>query len=164
MRIVPLGEEHVIACARIMAENPLWQQYHVTQADAEALFKTGLLNSDAQIMVALIDEIVAGFIWYYLEGTFQKGGYIRLVGVHNGYKGQGIGTELMKVAETSIAAQTPHLFLLSSDFNKQAHQFYDRLGYRIVGELADFAQDGISEMIFYKKLGSEKGKSTPIDR
>lgn len=163
--IAPLSQEHIVECARIMAENPVWQRYHVTQSGAESQFKDGLDSPEAHIVVSLDDDkgLVTGFIWYYLEGTFYKGGYIRLIGVHPDYQGQGLGAELMKVAETHIVTQTPHLFLLSSDFNKQAHQFYNRLGYRIIGELADFAQDGISEMVFYNRLVQEKGKSSATE-
>lgn len=161
--IVPLREEHIMPCAYIMADIPLWQHYHVTLSSADSLFRQGFNAQEAQIHVSLDNDTVTGFIWYYLRGTFHHGGYIRLVGVHPDYHGQGIGTQLIQSAETSIVTHTPHLFLLSSDFNQQAHQFYNRLGYNIIGECPNFAQDGTSEMIFYKRLTSEKGKTAPTN-
>lgn len=152
--IVPLQDKHVEACAHIMSENYLWQRYSVTLATAETLFREGLNTQEAQIYVSLDNDTITGFIWYYLRGTFHHGGYIRLIGVHPDYHGQGIGTQLMQSAETSIMIHTPHLFLLSSHFNQQAHLFYNRLGYDLIGECPNFAQDGISEMIFYKRLTS----------
>ncbi|MEL6406266.1 MAG: GNAT family N-acetyltransferase [Chloroflexota bacterium] len=159
--IVPLREEHILPCAQIMAGNHLWKHYCVTLSSAETLFDEGFNAQDAQIYVSLNDDTVRGFIWYYLQGTFHNGGYIRLLGVHTDYQGQGIGAQLLQSAEKNIVTHTPHLFLLASDFNHRAHQFYNRLGYDIIGECPNFAQGGTSEMIFYKRLTAEKGKPTP---
>ncbi|GAB5493089.1 MAG: hypothetical protein Phog2KO_33040 [Phototrophicaceae bacterium] len=150
--IVLLRAEHIADCARIMTENTLWQNYDVTQADAEAQLRSGLTSYDARILVQLEKEVVTGFIWYYIKGTFHRGAYIRLIGIHPDFQGKGIGTHLMTVAEADIMTTTRDVFLLSSDFNEDAHRFYHRLGYNSVGELADFAKEGITETIFLKRL------------
>ena len=150
--VVPLQESHINQCVEIMLNNALWQHYGVTQANAQLQFLEGLTSSDAQIVVAVDTHTVTGFIWYYLHGTFHSGGYIRLIGVHPNFHNKGIGGHLMAFAETTIAEQSKHIFLLSSDFNQAAHRFYERLGYRAVGSLPDFAREGISEVIFMKNL------------
>ena len=43
------------------------------------------------------------------------------------------------------------MFLLVSDFNTDAQQFYQRLGYRQVGKLDDYVVPGVSELIFWKR-------------
>jgi len=154
--IVPLRAEDVADCAYIMSENTLWQTYDVTQAAAEAQLHDGLSSADARIMVARTDQSVKGFIWYYTKGTFHRGAYIRLIGVHPYHQGEGIGTQLMNVAEADIVTYTRHIFLLSSDFNQDAHRFYHRLGYNAIGALPNFAKEGISEMIFLKTLEQRK--------
>lgn len=161
--IVPMQPAHVADCARIMAENALWQRHGVTLQDAMRRFSDGLQDADACMQVALIDDEVCGFIWYYRRGTFHSGGYIRLVGIANDAKGQGIGQMLMEVAETDISQHARDIFLLASDFNIGAHRFYRRLGYQSIGALPDFASAGITEMIFWKRL-SQKGAPTPSTR
>lgn len=154
--IVPLQAEYIVDCARIMTDNTLWQSYDVTQSQAEEQISKGLASSDARILVSLEEQIVMGFIWYYTKGTFHRGAYIRLIGIHHEHHRKGIGSKLMNVAESDIVTYTPHIFLLSSDFNEDAHRFYQRLGYETIGTLPNFAKDGISEVIFYKTLNQRK--------
>lgn len=154
--IVPLQAEYIVSCARIMTDNTLWQRYDVTQSQAEEQISQGLASSDARILVALEEETITGFIWYYTKGTFHHGAYIRLIGIHPEHQRKGIGAKLMKSAEADIATVTPHIFLLASDFNENAHRFYHRLGYENIGTVPNFAKDGISEMIFYKILNQRK--------
>lgn len=154
--IIPLREEYIVECAQIMADNSLWQSYNVTRSKAEAQFRKGLSDQDARILVSLKEQQIAGFIWYYTQGTFYQGAYIRLIGIHPKHQSKGIGADLMNTAEVDIVNITPHIFLLTSDFNEDAQRFYHRLGYENIGEVPNFAKDGISEMIFYKRLNQRK--------
>ncbi|MCA9889903.1 MAG: GNAT family N-acetyltransferase [Anaerolineae bacterium] len=156
LKIAPIEKQHIVACAHIMATNPLWQRYNVTEEKALRLFSSIPSDDTARVSVALLNEEVAGFIWYYLRGTFFSGGYIRLVGVSIQHKRQGIGTVLMDVAENDISQHTPDTFLLASDFNIPAHDFYRQRGYQNVGQLPDFAMSGISELIFWKRIQQKK--------
>lgn len=152
LKIAPLEKQHAAACAHIMASNPLWQRYNVTEERALRLFMSSPNDEAAQIDVALLDEHEpVGFIWYYRRGTFFSGGYIRLVGVSTEHKRLGIGTALMDIAETNISQHTSDTFLLASDFNTPAHAFYRQRGYQHVGQLPDFAMHGITELIFWKR-------------
>ena len=152
LKITPFEKHHAEACAHIMASNPLWQRYNVTEEKALRLFMSSPNDEAARIDVALLDEDEpVGFIWYYIRGTFFSGGYIRLVGVSIDHKRLGIGTALMDIAETTISQHTPDTFLLASDFNTAAHAFYRQRGYQHVGQLPDFAMHGITELIFWKR-------------
>jgi ribosomal protein S18 acetylase RimI-like enzyme len=82
--------EDIEACARLMAESGLWQRYEVTEASAARRFEEGLAQH-AEIAVAEVDGKAAGFIWYSARGAFDRSGYIVLVGVAAGLRGQGVG-------------------------------------------------------------------------
>lgn len=152
LQIAPLMPQHIEACAQLMAETPLWQAYEVTQGGAQQQFERGLQDTLSTLCVALEGERVLGFIWYCVRGTFYSGGYIRLVGVSASAQGRGVGQRLMSHAEQDIAQHSPHVFLLSSDFNTGAHGFYQRLGYVQVGALPSFAKPAFTELIFWKRV------------
>ncbi len=49
-------------------------------------------------------------------------------------------------------AQSRDIFLLVSDFNHDAQRFYNRLGYQQVGKLDDYVMQGVSELVFRKRV------------
>jgi ribosomal protein S18 acetylase RimI-like enzyme len=49
-------------------------------------------------------------------------------------------------------APSRDIFLLVSDFNTDAQNFYARLGYVQVGKLDDYVVQGVSELVMWKKL------------
>ena len=94
---------------------------------------------------------IAGFIWVHLKGAFLVAPYLRFIAVDPKFQGMGVGRRLLREFEE----QTKHLgksfFLLVSDFNLEAQGFYGKQGYRKVGELADFAVPGVTEVIMLKQ-------------
>jgi len=138
------------ACARLMAESPLWQRYQVTESSATQRFERGLAQQ-ATIIVAEDGSQVAGFIWYLTTGAFGRSGYIMLVGVQADQRSQGIGRKLVEAAEERMFAAVSDVFLLVSDFNEPAQRFYQRLGYYRVGTLSDYVIPGVAELIYQKR-------------
>jgi ribosomal protein S18 acetylase RimI-like enzyme len=151
--IRPMTLADVSAVAAIMAGNPLWQHYGVTVAAATQRLQRGLAGS-ATIAVAEVAGRVAGFVWYVVEGAFQRSGYIMLFGVAPDLQGQGIGRALLAHAEHALFAASSSIVLLVSDFNHQAQRFYQRHGYIQVGALPDYVKPGVSELIYYKRMPS----------
>ena len=141
----------VASCARIMAENPLWQRYGVTPESARQRLDSAV-DAGAVIFVAELAGEVAGFVWCVERGAFARSGYIPLIGVHPDTTGQGVGGALMDRAETFLSQSSPDIFLLTSDFNQSAQRFYRRRGYRQVGALPDYVLPGVTELIFWKRL------------
>lgn len=152
MTVRPLTAEDVAPCAEIMVHNDLWQRHGITRDMALIRFENGLLDETARIQVGQLRGKVAGFIWYYLRGTFYSGAYIRLVGVDKAYQGQGLGRMLMKHAEQDVQPVANQIFLLVSDFNESAQVFYQRLGYTSIGAIPDFVTSGVSEIIYWKRF------------
>lgn len=152
--IRPLCQADVPALARLMADDPLWQRYGVTEASAARRLGQGLAEG-ATIAVAEVDGEPAGFVWYVAKGAFARSGYIMLIGVQPQHRGQGVGEALMAHAEAAMFAAATDIFLLVSDFNVAAQRFYARLGYQQVGAIPDYVVPGITELILRKTAQDE---------
>lgn len=149
MEILAMTLADIPAAAQIMASNPLWRRYNVTEASVAQRFERGL-SECATIVVALFEGEVVGFVWFIARGAFGWHGYIPLVGVHPQKQNQGVGAALMDYAEKELATSSAHIFLLVSHFNEGAQRFYQLRGYRQVGSLLDFVVPGITELILHK--------------
>ena len=142
------------ACAGIVAATDLWRDhYQVTPARAEQWFREAW-QAGHSLLVATEEQQVVGFVWFLPRGTFQRSGYIRLIGVAGPARRRGIGAALLQAAEREIFAQSEHVFLLVSHFNQPAQAFYRRMGYEQVGAIPDYVVPGITEYIFYKQRSS----------
>ena len=83
-------------------------------------------------------------------------GYIQTLAVKEKYRGQGLGSEIMKFAEDRILSERPNVFICVSSFNPRARALYERLGYELVGELKEYIIPGHSEFLLRKTIGPFK--------
>lgn len=150
--IMPLSSFDVSAAAEIIANNALWQRYG-TDYDSAYTILMEALKEQRTIYSARIFDQFSGFIWFDLWGTFYHSGYIRWIAVHPDFQGKGVGKILMQFAENKIFKNASNVFLLVSDFNVQAQAFYQKRGYKKVGELEDYYKKGITELIYRKSRG-----------
>src|SRR6267142_206397 len=104
---------------------------------------------------AWLDNRIAGFVVINMSGTLA--GYIQSICVAPGNRASGIGRLLMAHAETRIFRDTPNVFLMVSDFNAAARRFYERLGYRTIGEIPEYLVAGRSEILMRKTRGPIRG-------
>jgi len=79
-------------------------------------------------------------------------GYIQTVCIFPEWRNSGIGTTLIAFAEERIFQDTPNAFMCVSSFNQNAQRLYERLGYRVVGELKDYIVPGHSEILLRKTI------------
>jgi ribosomal protein S18 acetylase RimI-like enzyme len=91
-----------------------------------------------------------GVCWFLPRGTFGTGAYLRTLALREDAQGAGLGARLLEAYEAACGAPGGGWFLLTSDFNTAAQRFYERHGYRRVGQLPDFAVPGVSELVFWK--------------
>ena len=98
---------------------------------------------------------VAAFLILDMRGPLS--GYIQSVGVRPDRRGEGLGTELIRWAETRIATESPNVFLCVSSFNPDALRLYERLGYMAVGRLTDFIVSDHDEILLRKSIGPWNG-------
>ncbi len=156
--IRPMQARDVLHCARIMAETPLWQRYNVTMTRAEIYFNDALAEDSADLFVITVDDRAVGVVWCVVRGAFDRSGYVRLLMVDGVWRGLGVGGALLDYAEAYLgAAGAEDVILLVSDFNHAAQRFYRRHGYSQVGALPDYVVQGVSELIYRKRLDGEEG-------
>jgi ribosomal protein S18 acetylase RimI-like enzyme len=139
--------EEAEACARTMAQTEPW----ITLGrDYEACLRV-VLDETRERYVALDGATLAGFVILNLKGAFV--GYIQTVCAAPLYRGRGTGSALVAFAEERIFRDHRNVFLCVSDFNPGARRLYERLGYRLVGELTDYLVAGRSELLLRKTRG-----------
>ena len=136
------------ACARLMASTEPWVTLGRTYDASLAIVR----DPSREVHLALDARGgVAGFLILFLAGPFA--GYLQTVCVAPESRGQGLGRQLVEFAEQRIGEVSPNVFLCVSDFNPRARALYERLGYQLVGELADFLARGHAELLFRKTRG-----------
>lgn len=141
------------ACAGMMAGTEPW----ITLGrDREACLRV-VLDETRERYVAYDGDRIAGLLILNLRGAFV--GYIQTVCAAPEYRGKGTGTALVAFAEERIFREHRNVFICVSDFNPGARRLYERLGYRLVGELTDYIVAGHSELLLRKTRGQERAES-----
>lgn len=152
----------VYSLGETIAQQPLMVRYGVAGQRLGAELRTLVTDSSVTDQHLLVAEAahqageLAGFARVLSGGRhggqFGRGGYLKLIALRPGYEGRGIGSLLLSAVEKTVSEGSPDLFLLASDFNHGAHRFYERSGYRRVGELPEFVCAGVNEVIYWKRL------------
>ena len=155
--IRPLLEADVDACAAIMLATPLLARYGVTTAAAARGALADVFAGPCRGLVAEEAGRIIGFAVYSLRGTFAHSGYVRTIAVAPDAQHRGAGRRLMDAVEAAIFDQGPNVFLLTSAWNAEAQRFYERRGYRRIGEIPDYVRNGITEVLYRKTLGPIQG-------
>jgi ribosomal-protein-alanine N-acetyltransferase len=145
------GNSEAESCARLMAASEPWLTLGRTY---EASLRI-LQDPTREVYLARDDAGLAGFLILCMTGALV--GYIQTVLVHPDRRGQGIGSRLVEFAEQRILREAPNVFMCVSSFNHGARRLYERLGYKVIGELTDYIVDGHSEILLRKTAGPLTG-------
>ena len=141
------GDAEARICAEMMASSDPW--LHFGRTFEQCLAR--LLNPTGEVWVARANGVPQGFIILILQGAFV--GYIQIVCVAATARGSGLGSRLVAFAEERIFREFPNVFLCVSSYNPRARTLYERLGYKLVGELDDYLMRGESEFLMRKSVG-----------
>jgi ribosomal-protein-alanine N-acetyltransferase len=151
-------------CAEIMSTSDPWRRLGRTFDQSYAMLR----DPAREVYVALdeqsrdSDARVAGFTILIMHGAFV--GYVQSVAVREQWRGRGLGTELIAFAERRILREQPNVFICVSSFNPDARRLYERLGYKVVGELTDYFVRGHSEILLRKTTGPMADHNKTDDR
>lgn len=143
----------VVEIAKWMMDVPLWQTYQLTQEKITKQFNHAIEQNQLLYVIEQIEQqTVMGFAWLLPKGMFARSPYLKQIGIHPDYSGKGIGAKLLTFIEEQSQQFASDLFLLTSDFNIKAHQFYKRHGYEHIGAIPNYILPDVAEFIFHKKL------------
>ena len=151
VRIRTLLDGDVDACAQMMSASDPWVTLGTTRETLQGILR----NPERVRLVAINAEQTVGCI--VVNTAPPLSGYVQAICVAPQSRGSGVGRLLMEQAEQVVFARAPNVFLFVSDFNAAARAFYERLGYRQVGELPDFLVAGRSELLMRKTRGPIRG-------
>ena len=149
-RIVRATTEHLRPMAGLMAASPLLRRYKVTRSGARASLAKGLRDRD--ILLTAVDAgAVVGFAWLITARILDRSAYLRLLIVGEGVQSRGLGAALLARGEREARkAGARHLVFLVTKSNRRARSFYERHGYRHIGDLPGFVRPGIAESLYLK--------------
>jgi [ribosomal protein S18]-alanine N-acetyltransferase len=140
------NEAEAHACARLMASSEPW----ITLGRSYEECLTIVRDPTREVYIVQGDDGPSGFLILCLVGAFV--GYIQTVCIDARRRGQGLGSKLIDFAEQRILAEYPNVFMCVSSFNRDARRLYERLGYRVIGELTDYIVPGHSEILLRKTV------------
>jgi GNAT superfamily N-acetyltransferase len=151
-RITPAQADDLPALAGLMAGSPLLRRYGTTRDAALAALEAGHRAGDLLLAGRAEDGAPVGLAWLIASRILTGAAYLRLLLVAEGRQGHGLGARLLAAAETEARGWANHLVLLTTTDNAAARRFYERHGYRHVGDLPGFARPGLDEALYSKTL------------
>lgn len=128
MIIEKLQPEHLL---QVVALQQQIVPYHIDPVNAKTHYETMRHQPDCCVLVAREEDTVvgtvSGFCCHGLAGSFLA---IEDLIVLEGLRGSGIGTKLMSAIDAfGRSRNCCYALLVSSGFRKQAHHFYEKIGY-----------------------------------
>jgi len=139
-------ETEIPWCATVMASSDPWIALGRNYGECLARLR----RPELEVLVARRDSRPLGFVILHATGLAGSP-YVATIAVAAEARGAGTGTALLRYAE-NYYREARHIFLCVSDFNVRARALYERLGYRVAGELPDYVVDGASEILMHKRL------------
>jgi ribosomal-protein-alanine N-acetyltransferase len=134
--------------ARLMASSEPWITLGRSLAGSAEYLAAA---PDAELFIARERGGPLGFLFLRPRGLASSP-YIASLAVAPAQRGRGVGTAMLRFAETRYSPAARHIFLCVSAFNEDARRLYARIGYSQVGEVPDYIVDGTSELILHKRL------------
>jgi diamine N-acetyltransferase len=145
-RSLSIGDAELLSNS--FAKSEPWLTLNVSAAG----LKNYLLRDDASLYryIVQVDQQTVGILC--LRYPWLRGPYIELFGLIKPYRGLGIGTELLYWVENEARAHVNNVWLVASEFNQPALQFYQRHGFVIVGTLFGLVHPDYDELLLRKQL------------
>ena len=149
LKIARLEKTDLDACAKIVSATELFRAYGYSGESARKHLEAAMTGSDDDLVVAREGAETVGFAWFVKKGAFARSGYLRLIAVDPARLKSGAGRALMTELERRHLSPDG-LVLLVTSTNRGARAFYEKLGYRQVGELPDYVKPGLNETIYFR--------------
>ena len=161
IRIRPARPEDLAALAQLMADSTLLGRYRTTRAGAHRALVRGRRDGDRLLVARQAGAGPIGLAWVIVSRILTGAAYLRLLLVADGRQRRGLGGRLLAAAESEARTAANHLLLLVTTGNVGARRFYERRGYRHVGDLPGLARPGLDEALYQKALRPHR-KRLPV--
>jgi ribosomal protein S18 acetylase RimI-like enzyme len=145
--ITPGTKEERIWAAELLASSEPWITLGTTPDQCQKVCN----DPEYLVYVAHMNGKPCGAMILHPRGLASSP-YLKSIVVASEYRSRGIGAALLEFAENLFCRTARHLFLCVSSFNIRAMVFYERLGYKKVGEFKDYIINGESEILMHKRL------------
>jgi ribosomal protein S18 acetylase RimI-like enzyme len=109
--------------------------------------RPGIVENRGRIPEELLPAALACFV---PDPVIAGGGCLRFIAVRQDKRRRGIGRQLMGFVERKVFSKSHNLYVSISSTNDVALKFFERLGYRRVGEIPDLYGAGETEYILRK--------------
>jgi GNAT superfamily N-acetyltransferase len=141
-----------------MAESPLLGRYGTTIGGALDALTRGRASGDGLIVAAAPNGRLIGMAWIVPSRILTGAAYLRLLLVRAERRRAGVGAALLAAAEAAARVVANHLVLLATTDNTGARRFYERQGYRHVGDLPGLARAELDETLYWKSLRPHRAR------
>ncbi len=128
---------------------PLFRDHGMTAARLRPQLEAGISDAGVHFVVAEENGTPIGFAYFVKTGAFARSGYLKLIAVDAAARSKGVGRFLLEALERNFLRPNG-LFLLCTHTNVEAREFYERAGYRQVGEIPDYLTPGLHEVLYHK--------------
>jgi len=150
--VAAASHEHRPGMAALFAASPLVRRYGGEGPALVTALEAGLAAGDVVLLCPKGDRVL-GLAWLILTRALGHVAYLRLLLVAEDQQGSGIGSAVLAAAEGAAARSGAHaLVVLATTDNSGARRFYERAGYRHVGDLPGWARPHLDEALYEKRL------------
>ena len=150
MRVVRASRKHIAPIAKLMLASPLLRRYGATARGVTAGVGRGFRARET-LLVALDGAAVVGLAWFIQTRALDHAMYLQLLLVSESHQSRGLGALLLARGEREARASgCRHMLFLVTKSNQRARAFYERHGYRHVGDLPGFVRPEIDERLYLK--------------
>jgi ribosomal protein S18 acetylase RimI-like enzyme len=145
--IHPANESERDLAAALLAGSEPWITLGITARQCEKTCH----DPEYLVYIAYLGDEPAGTVILDPRGLAGSP-YLKSIAVYPKFRGRGVGSSILSFSEDLFRSESKHFFLCVSSFNQGARKFYERHGYKVIGELKDYIIEGASEILMYKHL------------
>jgi ribosomal protein S18 acetylase RimI-like enzyme len=126
---------------------------HIEHSEPSRLKFINRVIRSGQCYVAEHEKIIVGY--GALGYTFYDYGFVSMLYIHDAYRRQGFGEQMMRYFES--ICQTEKIFTSTNQSNKPMQVLLKNIGYQPSGIIENL-EEGDPELVYFKKLSIKDAK------